>query len=272
MMNVRDRSNLHNVFHLLERLAEERCTAFNDVVTAFLRSMFLGKFEHGEKPFSTREDELDIVKSHEIPSAERPSILQDAAIHGYFGVNRDSILGWLTTYEAHPEGTKEPLKRRFSVANRSNLTAFHEWYAEIPAGQYDQSGLYRLLRTLYINKHDFARWVADEFSETPPMLEAIGADFNKAWVNQNLTAHVNAEARRLAKAEGLPDTLIQGLAAIEPNDRQIGIPYGLRELIEEERKRGKTHFNKSAIARYMKATNFPHTSFSSLTRWLRSAM
>lgn len=272
MTRIRNYSNLHNVHSLLHRLAKERCTAFNDMASAFLHSFFLGEFEHGKETFTTREDELDIVKSHEVPATERPDILKEAPIHDFFGVNRDSIFGWMSFYEAHPEDTQPALKRRFTAEKRSHPAAFHEWYAQIPASEYNVQGLHRLLRSLYICKHDFARWVTDTFSETPPMLATIGAAPEKSWAQLKKTKVLSADARSKAMLENVPESILDHINTPEISGAVPVVINLIAAAIEAEwDEKPRADFCRTALANYIHEVHRGDRAPNTIRGWITEA-
>ncbi|MEQ9566419.1 MAG: hypothetical protein RLN85_11520, partial [Pseudomonadales bacterium] len=203
---------------------------------------------------------------------ERPDILKAGPIHNFFGVNRDSILGWMSTYEAHPEDTQPALKRRFIAERRSHPAAFHEWYAQIPASEYNVQGLHRLLRSLYICKHDFARWVTDIFSETPPMLAAIGAASEKSWAQLNQTKTLNAEARNKAISKNVPESILDHIDARKPSGSVPVVIKIIATAIEAEwDEKSRADFCHKALANYIHEVHRRDRAPNTIRGWITEA-
>lgn len=80
------------------------------------------------------------------------------------------------------------------------------------------------------------------------------------------------QAEADAEASGMTKTLIEGFKGLNPSGKKAAIVQDMHRVISNERKLGIKIFNQSAIARYLKATIFPHKSVKTLRGWVQDAM
>lgn len=228
----RDPKNFRCVAELINQLAKELSTSIDDVTTQFLSSALLGEFDHGSKLGYSEGEEVDLLIEHAIPSTDLmsrkketrlifppvgppekkelvyvvgdlPQVAEPVPYHERFPVSRKTFLNWMETYE---------LLSAQQIKNQSKSG----WLSDpdpdepekrcslIPAHYYDQDKLQRFLTRLFVDKHDFARWVLNTFEVRPPLLERMHADPEFSWIQKRTIILETAAARKDATSRNVP--------------------------------------------------------------------
>lgn len=305
---IRDRANPHSLYELLDSLAHDLVRSFEDVASTFLRSALQGNFDHGPKGgFSTSVDtdlliEFNLAHADFYPREKKACLVPSnhgnrleyelkelvfiegnltketgpTPCHGRHPVLRKTLLRWMRTFDLlSEEQIKNQSKARWP--NQPDPDEPEARCALIPAHVYDQDKLKAFMSRLFINKHDFARWVVDTFNERPLILDRIGANPDLSWSRKLAALERAPEARGKAIEDGVPEEIIEAADTVDyrqaerqPKIDQLAL--ALKPFFDNAGPRHKI-FNQSALARYIWAAHCPHLKGAQAPRaWLTSAI
>jgi len=196
--------------------------------------------------------------------------------HDRFPILRKTFLRWMRTFDLlTDEQIKNQSKARWP--NQPDPDEPEARCALIPAHVYDQTKLKEFLSRMFINKHDFARWLVDTLNEHPPFLDRIGANPDLAWSRKLAALKKAPEAKRNAIDDGVPEEIIEAADTVDyrQKERQPKVNQlasALKPFLDKADSRHKT-FNQSALARYIWAAHCPHLKSADAPRgWLTSAI